>query len=381
MSTETPAPIVSDSLRRLFSVSVRRVAPQVRTDVDDTAARAAARDSWLASTRHYFVEACAHWRTHPEYALGRVRLVVEGFVHVVCVELVPKFNPHERRELRRLKLEDAIRAAKPYLPPDRLDLVNTLKNLGNIFHHNQGVVQTSSANIARAHLLQCAELLTWIDREVLRTPPPLDYVQALRELEGAAPVATPLPPLAGTAAGTPMPPAAVPSETKRIPRARWPLVAGVSVGAAAVLATAWFALASGGGAATVTSTSPEVEWIKRYRDAIATRDPDRIVAIHAIPSGRFFMTERQSAAQLRGKYEGWFRDEGKGRTVDFGACVLAGTGTDGSRAVRCDTHIDPPLDNGWSVIPTCLVFGPTGRLISRTESLRGPAPCPPPPLP
>lgn len=357
--------------------------------MDDAAARAAARDAWVTSTRHYFVEACAHWRTQPEHSLSKVRLVVEGFVHIVCVLLDPTFRPHERGELRRARMEKAISAAKQHLSPERQDLVETLKNLGNNFHHNQGVVQRSTPSMARLALLQCAELLAWMDSELLRTPLPQDYAQALRDLEGAAAVATPLPSAASTAALTPMPPATRPSPTptaarpslaRRSARALWPFVVVIAAGVLAVLAVLRFGLPSGGGAPPAASASPEVAWIKAYSDAIASRDPDRIVAIHATPSGRFFRTQNQSAPQLRALYDAWFRKEGKGRTTTFRACGLASMTADGSRAVRCDTHIEPPLANGWGVIPTCLVFRSDGRLASRTESLSGPAPCPPPPL-
>lgn len=155
-----------------------------KTDTDDTAARTSARDAWVKATRHYFVEACAHWRSHPDFAMTRVRPIVEGFVHIVCVDQEMQFEPYERRELRRLPLERATAIAKRYLPPERNDLVSTLKNLGNAFHHNQGVVQRCTPTSARVALLQCAELLDWLDRERLGDPLPLDYVHARRDLDG-----------------------------------------------------------------------------------------------------------------------------------------------------------------------------------------------------
>jgi hypothetical protein len=365
--------VVSDSLRGFFSVSVRPVPPPVRTDVDDTAARASARDAWVASTRHYFVEGCTHWRTQPEYALGRVRLVVEGLVHVVCVELEPKFNPHERGKLRRLKLEDGIRAAKPHLPPDRLDLVNTLKNLGNIFHHNQGVVQRSTPKMALHALLQCASLLEWLD-QLLRDRPPQSYLTALRDLESAAAVATPIPP--ATAVATPLPPAIPRARPAVSRRARWPFAVALMLAAVALVlvlrrnfSTRDELFMPGG--------SPEVAWVKAYNDAIAAHDVDRILALHVLPAPRYFMLKNVSEPQLRSLYEGWYKSYGKTHETGFRACELVAKLPDGSRAVRCDTYIEPPLEKGPSVIPACLVFRPDGHVVSRTE-IRSFA-CPPPP--
>lgn len=354
--------------------------PPIRTSTDEGAARASARDAWVTTTRHYFIDACAAWRRDPEHALGRVRLVVEGFVHIVCVELEPTFAPHERGELRRAPLEKAIPIARRHLPPNRRDLVETLKNLGNNFHHNQGVVQRSTPNMARAALFQCSELLTWLDGELLRTALPPDYAQALRDLEGASPVATPLPSAIATPVATPLPPTAAPSKPSGAPRAPWRLVAAISLGAlVVVIATLFFVLVSGRAPAPAASVSPELAWVGAYNDAIASRDVDRILAVHALPTPRYFMAKNQSASQLRALYEGWYRSLGKTRETGFRDCKPAGTAPDGSRAVRCDTYVDPPLDKGLSVIPTCLVFRADGRLISRTEIRSFPT-CPPPPL-
>lgn len=354
------------------------------TEVNDNAARASVREGWVASTRHYFVEACTYWRSQPEHASAKVRLVVEGFVHVVCVELDPKFVPHERGKPRRLSMDDAISIAKRHLPSGREDLVNALKNFGNIFHHNQGSIQRTSPKMAYSALLHCAELLRWLDEDVLKDAPPKDYLDALRELEATAPGATPLPsapvspaPVSPTA--TPLPIAVVPSIKKRSALGRRLVIGVASLGVLALVAILVLARVSGSRAGLFTGASPEVDWVDTYNEAIASGDVDRILAIHVLPAPRYFMLQKVGEAQLRALYEGWYRTYGKTHETGFRNCELAGIGADGSRAVRCDTYVDPPLAKGASVIPACLVFRADGRLISRTEIRSFPA-CPPPPL-
>lgn len=127
----------------------------------------------------------------------------------------------------------------------------------------------------------------------------------------------------------------------------------------------------------VTWPSPEVAWVAAYNAALASRDVDRILAVHALPTSRFFMAKNQSAAQLRALYEGWFRSSGKTRETGFRDCQLVNVAADDSRAVRCDTYVEPPLEKGPSVVAACLVFDSTGRLTSRTELSVIPG-CPPP---
>lgn len=309
--------------------------------------------------------------------MTRVRPIVEGFAHIVCVVLDPTFETHERGRLRRLPMEKALPAAKRHLPTSLSALADHLKNLGNTFHHNQGTVQRSSPNAARGALLQCAELFTWMDAELLDQAPPLEYAEALRELESAAPVATPLPSSTATPmpVPSPAPAAARPPATKA--GSLWPGILGGF--ALVLLVIGWLVSREGGAPAAAsagTSSAPDLAPVEAYNAAIASKDVDRILAIHALPTSRFFMAKNQNEAQLRKLYEGWFRSSGKTRDTGFRNCQSAGTSADGSRAFRCDTYVDPPLEKGVSVVAACLVFNSTGRLTSRTELSVIPG-CPP----
>lgn len=356
------------------------------TENDNSAARASARDAWVGSTRGYFVEACSALRTHPEYAMLQIRHISEGLVHIVCVVEKQGFQPYNGSALNRLPMAKALTEAAQHLPPDRLDLINGLKKLGNIYLHNQGEVQRSSPRMAQAALLQCAELLTWVDRDILGEEQPPEVAQAMRSLEGAPLEPTPLAGSAATPiAGPPLPPQppqpGVASGTS--PQSRRGLLAGaVAVGLVLVAALIGWALLKTGGAPTSISPSaaaaPEVAWVAAYNAAIASRDVDRILAIHALPTQRFFMVTNQNEAQLRKLYEGWFRGSGKTRETGFRNCQPATVAADGSRALRCDTYVDPPFDKGLSVVAVCLVFRTDGRLTSRTELGAFPS-CPPPP--
>ncbi len=359
------------------------------TNTNKNAARASARDAWALATRHYFVDACAVWQTQPVRAMERVRPIVEGFAHIVCVALDPTFDTHERGELRRLSMEKVLGAAKRYLPPERRDLVNSLKNLGNTFHHNQGSVQRSTPNMARAALLQCAELLAWLDTDILREAPPPEVAQAMRDLEAAPSTGMPFPAQHAKPGVAPRSSAAQGGDKQPVvSRRRIILVATVLGGVALVVLLFWMnsaqspdnapVSAASGRASTSTGAAPELAWVAAYNAAIASRDVDRILAIHAFPAQRFFMATNQSEAQLRKLYEGWFRGRGMTRDTGFRNCQPATVAADGSRALRCDTYVEPPLDKGISVVPVCLVFRADGHLTSRTELSSFPT-CPPPP--
>ncbi|MEZ4299108.1 MAG: hypothetical protein R3B70_29435 [Polyangiaceae bacterium] len=107
------------------------------------------------------------------------------------------------------------------------------------------------------------------------------------------------------------------------------------------------------------------------------RDVDRILAIHVLPAPRYFLLKNVSEARLRSLYEDWYRSYGKTRQTGLRNCKPATVLPDRSRAVLCDTYVEPPLEKGPSVIEACLVFRPDGRLLTRTETRS--LPCPPPP--
>jgi hypothetical protein len=136
------------------------------------------------------------------------------------------------------------------------------------------------------------------------------------------------------------------------------------------------------GTATTTGTptellgQPEQTWLELYQAAIDSHDVDRIIARHALPTRRFFMAQNQDAEQLRKHYQGWFDGDGRTKRTGFDKCSLASIADDGSRALRCETYVEPPFKTSRSRVPTCLVFRFDGKLLSRTEISKG-STCPP----
>jgi TIR domain len=122
---------------------------------------------------------------------------------------------------------------------------------------------------------------------------------------------------------------------------------------------------------------PERGWLEAYGAAIDSRDVDHIIALHVLPTPRFFKVRNQSDAQLRELYGGWFNGDGRTRRTGFDKCSLANVATDGSRSLRCETFVDPPFAGSPSRVPTCLIFRGDGKLLSRTEITKG-SDCPPP---
>ena len=122
---------------------------------------------------------------------------------------------------------------------------------------------------------------------------------------------------------------------------------------------------------------PERGWIEAYGAAIDSGNVDRILALHVLPTPRFFAATNQDAAQLRKLYQGWFDNSGRIHRTGFDGCSLANVAPDGARALRCTTYVDPPFPNNKpSRVPSCLVFTRAGKLLSRTEISHLPD-CPP----
>ncbi|MRG98181.1 toll/interleukin-1 receptor domain-containing protein [Polyangium spumosum] len=121
---------------------------------------------------------------------------------------------------------------------------------------------------------------------------------------------------------------------------------------------------------------PERGWIEAYGAAIDSGDVDRIIALHVLPTRRFFTARNQDATQLRKLYQGWFDGDGRTKRTGFDNCSLATVASDGARALRCETYVEPPFSKSPSRVPTCLVFRSDGKLLSRTEISKG-NDCPP----
>jgi hypothetical protein len=117
--------------------------------------------------------------------------------------------------------------------------------------------------------------------------------------------------------------------------------------------------------------------MEAYGAAINSRDVDRILALHVLPTPRFFMARNLVEAQLRKLYQGWFDGAGRIHRTGFDGCSLANVAGDGARALRCDTYVDPPFPNNKpSRVAACLVFTGDGKILSRTEIAQIPD-CPP----
>lgn len=126
-----------------------------------------------------------------------------------------------------------------------------------------------------------------------------------------------------------------------------------------------------------TLGQPERGWLEAYGAAIDSGDIDRIIALHALPTAHFFEARNQDAAQLRTSYQGWFGSEtGRARRTGFEKCSLVSLRPDGTRALRCETYVDPPFLRDPSHVPTCLVFRSDGKLLSRLPIAKG-KDCPP----
>lgn len=121
---------------------------------------------------------------------------------------------------------------------------------------------------------------------------------------------------------------------------------------------------------------PERAWVEAYGAAIASGDVDRILSLHVLPTPYFFAARDQSEAQLRKRYEGWYKGDGRTHRTGFESCSLVKIANDGSRALRCTTYVEPPFKSSPSRVPTCLVFTKEGKLLARTE-IAASSSCPP----
>lgn len=298
--------------------------------------------------------------------------MLEGFAHTVCVALHSDFPPHRGTELNRKPLGEVLPMARRHLPQDLQVFVDTAKKLGDWHHHNQGEAPESNPLTAQAMLLQCTALLQWLHREVLNTPPPPELIAAIHALQDRGAV-----PVSAVASSRP----AVPPHALR----GVALGLGLALFGAAVIAVWLFARSADPAASTSNDSGPfhnldqpERRWIEAYQGALDARDPDRLVALHTIPTGRFFSGQSYDAPHLRRLFQGWFDHAGPTRRTGFDHCSLAHVGSDGARSLKCDTYIDPPLPGGGpSRVATCLAFNSDGKIVSRTEIAQFPS-CPPP---
>lgn len=343
---------------------------------------------------HYFRLAAEHVDRDPDRCLQELRKVLEGWAHLVCVVLDPTFRPYDRQDLRREPLAQALKRAREYLPAHRRDAVSVLKSLGDGAHHNQGHVQQTSRRIARASILQCGDLLEWMYTDVLREPVPVE----LHEPTVGGAVHTPVP--SETPQARRAPPRALHDRKKKLFLVA--LLLGLLVGtivaafsergadvkpeptdSAADSVTAepgsspratasTSAVTTATAAATVQgSTLPErdetrpdidaLRLVRRYEAAVATKNVEQILALHAFPATWWYQKRGASREYVRDLYVRWFAVEGR-RRVSFERCKVVA-----NAAVQCQLQHEPPYQSHPQGVPTCLVFDIEGRLQSRTE--------------
>ncbi len=332
-----------------------------KTDVDRSTARRSARDQWASSAVSSFQKACGYRKDDPARSLELLRKVLEGVAHAVCVTRDDAFRSHRGAELNRALLGELLPKVRPHIPRGLRVFVDTVKNLGDLHHHNQGETIEASPLQAQAMLLQCAALLEWLYKGVLDTPLPPELTAAIRALDDR-----------GTN------PVSVVAETRRVApphvrrRSRWWL----GIPALGMVAAVWLVL-SAIGSPFHNLSQPERRWIEAYQSALEARDPDRLVALHVIPTGRFFEGRAFDAPALRKLFKGWFDYAGPAHRTGFDRCSTTLAGSDRTRALTCDTYIDPPIPGKPSRVATCLVFNSEGKVVSRVELSRVPS-CPPP---
>jgi hypothetical protein len=334
-----------------------------KTEVDRSPARRSARDQWASSAVSSFQKACHHWKDDPARSLELLRRVLEGVAHAVRIDRDDSFASHERAELNRQLLGELLPKIRPHLPKGLWPIVESIKKLGDLHHHNQGEAIEASPRQALGMLQQCAALLEWLYDDVIGAPRPPELTAAIRALDNR-----------GTGSVVSMVVEPRPVAPRRAHGARWRWLALVA--AALVTAGVWFLFI------TVRSpfrnlSQPERGWIEAYQSALEARDPDRLVALHVIPTGRFFESRGLDAPTLRKLFKGWFDYAGPAHRTGFDQCVTVYAGSDGVRALTCDTYIDPPIPGKASRLATCLAFNSEGKVVTRTELSRVPS-CPPP---
>jgi hypothetical protein len=170
-------------------------APQ-KTVPDTSAARLRARDQWVRSALDAFLKASRGWMDDPSRSIELLRVIIEGWAHAVGVALEPDFAPYQKGKLHTRQLGDLLPQVRHHLPADLHTFVTYAKQLADPLHHNQGAAPAISPRTAQATLLQCADLLEWLHRELVLAPPPPELDAALATLHdhppGRAPTATPL---------------------------------------------------------------------------------------------------------------------------------------------------------------------------------------------
>lgn len=352
-----------------------------KTEVDDAAPRARARDAWVRAARSHFLEGYRLCEQEPSAAVRALRLFLEAWTFATCIELLADNFDFRADERNREKRGELLNSLGNHIGRSQKIAAGTIKDFGDLFSHSQGTDVPASPAQARASLAAAADLFRFLQLTVLTSGIDAELSTALSDVERPS----------RRSVDAPAPVVGAPVILARRPRPRpWlPLIAvGVIIAAVVVLvaalrsptagatgtAQAPSAPTSAGPAISQASPIDPLAAAKEYERAIASRDVGQILARHHFPTRWFDAKSPVSEEELRKILVDAFNKRSSQASY-FEDCEVRPPGN----AVLCQVRLDPPSERNASRIPTCLVLDDDGRVTQRTQISNNQPTCPPRP--
>jgi hypothetical protein len=364
--------------------------PPSKTVQSDHAARESAKERWLEMSVVELEAVARACDTRPSDAPEHIRKYLEACAATVRVCLDPQFKPYDGKDLRTTPLGEALQ----HLPRERVDLARIGKGISDLFAHNQGHPQETSARVVRGILAMLLDLAEW-QWQLVNEPLP-ESIRAIAE--SIDPVALERRALAREAS-------AQARGEKQGARRVWRWTVPLGLGACALAgvtarslprslprsgeATAALAepeqraeqatqRAGGPGGAVVSGVS-DVR-LDRLAAELTAGDVPRILSLYRFPLRWYFGKANAHEAEVRRLIEEWYRRRSGEHHLHLFEQCRGMPAAPGEQAFQCMLRLSPPLPTAPAAPPTpcCVVFDASGLVISRTELDKVPG-CPPSP--